>query len=72
LRAVVESQRSRLGDAKADLLAALSDYLDAVNKGLQRQEHGDQKVGDPLTWEHARAAVFNTAMLMHEYDRLLS
>ena len=33
---------------------------------------GDQKAGDPLSWEDARAAVFHTALLMYEYDRLLN
>ena len=26
---------------------------------------------DPLTWDDARAAVFHTALLMYEYDRLV-
>jgi len=43
-----------------------------VNDVVQRQEHGDQKQNDPLTWEDARAAVFQTAMLMFEFDRVLS
>lgn len=51
---------------------ALAEYQEAVNSLVQRQEHGDQKVGDPLTWEDARAAVFHTALLMYEYDRLLN
>lgn len=72
LRAVVESQRDRLGTAKADLLKALAEYQDAVNDLVQRQEHGDQKPGDPLTWEDARAAVFHTALLFYEYARLLN
>jgi hypothetical protein len=72
LRSVVESQRERLGDTKAGLLLALADDLDALNALIQRQEHGDQLVESALTWEDARAAVFNTALLMHEYDRLLN
>jgi hypothetical protein len=42
-----------------------------MNEIVQRQEHGDQKPGEPLTWEDARAAVFHTAILLHEYDRVL-
>jgi hypothetical protein len=72
LRAVVESQRDRLGTARSDLLKALAEYQDAVNDLVQRQEHGDQKPGEALTWEDARAAVFHTALLLYEYDRLLN
>jgi hypothetical protein len=72
LRAVADSQRERLGTAKTDLLKALAEYQDASNDLVQRQEHGDQKPGEPLAWEDARAAVFHTALLMYEYDRLLN
>jgi hypothetical protein len=54
------------------LLTALADYQDAVNAVIQRQEHGDQRPGNPLTWEDARAAVFQTANMLHEYARLLT
>jgi hypothetical protein len=43
-----------------------------VNDVVQRQEHGDRKQSDPLAWEDARAAVLQTAMLMFEFDRVLS
>ncbi|MBA3735853.1 MAG: hypothetical protein H0W90_11775 [Actinobacteria bacterium] len=72
LRAVIEMRREELGTAKTSLLQALIDYQDAVNEMVQRQEHGDQKPGGGLTFEDARAAVFQTAMLLHEYDRLLN
>jgi hypothetical protein len=72
LRAVVETNRDRLGERKSDLLSALLDYHSAVSDLVQRQEHGDQKPHDPLTWEDARAAVFHTSMVMFEFDRLLS
>jgi hypothetical protein len=71
LRAIVAGQRDALGNRMATLLDALASYQEAVNGVIQRQEHGDQKEGEPLTWEDARATVFNTALLLHEYDRLL-
>lgn len=72
LRAVLEMHRARLGESKTELLTALIEYQDAVNSVVQRQEHGDQKPGDALTWEDGRAAVFQTAILMFEFDRLLN
>jgi hypothetical protein len=72
LRAVIELRRAEFGSAKTALLGALTDYQDAVNELVQRQEHGDQKPGEALTFEDARAAVFQTAILLHEYDRLLN
>jgi hypothetical protein len=72
LRAVIETNRDRLGQRRSELLDALLNYQSAVNDLVQRQEHGDQKPNDPLTWEDARAAVFQTAMLMFEFDRVLS
>jgi hypothetical protein len=72
LRAVVDARRDALGTAKAELLTSLAEYHDGVNAVIQRQEHGDQKPGEPLTWEDARVAVFHTAILLHEYDRLLN
>jgi hypothetical protein len=71
LRAVVEVRRERIGARKSDLLDALIAYQEAVNGIVQRQEHGDQKSDDPLTWEDARAAVFQTSLLMFEFDRIL-
>ena len=47
LRAVVACRRDALGEAKAALLVALAEYQDAVNDIVQRQEHGDQKSGEP-------------------------
>jgi hypothetical protein len=72
MRGVLDANRERLGDSKSELLVALLMYLDAVNGLVQRQEHGDQKPGEPLTWEDARASVFQTANLMFEFDRVLN
>lgn len=71
LRAVLEMHRHELGDRRAALLDALVEYQDAVNGVIQRLEHGDQKPNDPLTWEDARAAVFQTLSFMFEFDRAL-
>ena len=71
LRAVVEMNRTRLGERRGDLLDKLLDYLDAVNGIDQRLEHADQKQNDPATWEDARSAVFQTAIVMFEFDRVL-
>jgi hypothetical protein len=72
VQAVIEDNRKHLGERKSDLLSVLLEYHEAVTGLVQRQEHGDQKPGDPLTWEDARAAVFQTAMLMFELDRILN
>jgi hypothetical protein len=72
LAGVISVNRARLGDRKAAVLSALLEYHDAVNGLVQRQEHGDQKPGDPLTWEDARTTVFQTVYLMFEFDRVLN
>jgi AcrR family transcriptional regulator len=71
LLAVLALHSANIGERRASLLAALAGYQDAVNDFVQRQERGDQKPGDPLTWEDARAAVFHTALVMYEFDRLI-
>jgi hypothetical protein len=71
LKAVVDSHRDRLGEARHHLLDALVSYWGEVNDLLQRQEHGGQKEGEPLAWEDGRRAVFQTALVMYEVDRTL-
>lgn len=71
LQAVIARHRERLGVARSHLLDALVVYWGEVNDLLQRQEHGGQKEGDPLTWEDGRRAVFHTAIVMYEIDRTL-
>ena len=70
LRAVIEHHRNRLGEARQGLLDDL--VLGEVNDLLQRQEHGGQKEGDPLSWEDGRRAVFQSAIVMYEIDRTLA
>jgi hypothetical protein len=50
---------------------ALTVYWGEVNDLLQRQVHGAQKEGTPLTVEDGRRAVFHTALVMYEVDALL-
>lgn len=71
LRAVVDAQRERLGEARHHLLDALVVYWGEVNDLLQRQEHGGQKEGEPLAWEDGRRAVFHTAIAMYEIHRTI-
>jgi hypothetical protein len=71
LRAVIEMHRESLGEKRSELLDALVGYQDAVNGVIQRLAHGDQKLGDPLTWNDARTAVFQTVNMMCEFDRIL-
>jgi len=39
---------------------------------VQRQEHGEQKDGDSLTWDGGRRVVLYTSLVMAECDRILS
>jgi hypothetical protein len=72
LRAVIDNHRDRLGEARRELLDALVVYWGEANDLLQRQEHGGQKEGLPLDWEDGRRAVFQTAIVMYEIDRMLA
>ena len=71
LRAVIEQCRGQISSRHAALLDALVEYWNAVDGVVQRQEHGDQKGGEPVTWEDARTVVVHTALVMFEIDRLL-
>lgn len=72
LRSVIDANRGQLGDARHHLLDALLVYWGEVNDLLQRQEHGGQKEGEPLSWEDGRRAVFQTAVVMYEIDRTIA
>lgn len=56
----------------ADLLEAVAAYWSAVNGVVQRQEHGEQKGGEELTWEDGQRVVYHTATVMVESERILS
>jgi len=62
----------KFGAATTDVLDAMSEYWDALNTLVMRQEHAATKEGDSLGWDDARAAVFQTLFLMTELDRALS
>jgi hypothetical protein len=53
-------------------LEALIAYWGTVSDLIQRQEHGSQKEGKELVWEDGRRVVFQTAMVMLEFDKSLS
>lgn len=53
-------------------LDALLAYWGTASDLVQRQEHGNQKVGAALLWEDGRRVVFQTAMVMYEIERALS
>jgi hypothetical protein len=60
-----------LTPALHQLAEAIIGYWGAVSDLAQRQEHGAQKEGDPLTLEDSRRLVFHTAFVMYELDRLV-
>jgi hypothetical protein len=69
LRAVIA--QAGLSDAVGGFAEALVAYFGTVSDLIQRQEHGGQKEGEPLTWEDGRRVVFQTAMVMYELERAL-
>ena len=72
IKAVLVLRTNQLGKTEKPFLDALYDYWEAVDKLVQRQEHGAQKEGEPLVWEDGRRVVFQTAVVMFEVDRALS
>jgi len=50
-------------------LDALLVYWGTACDLVQRQEHGSQREGAPLTWEDARRVVFQTMLVMYEVGR---
>ncbi len=71
VRTVLAVHAERLTEARA-LLEALVAYWGETNDLLQRQVHGGQKEGRPLSWEDGRRVVFHTAITMYELDRHLA
>jgi hypothetical protein len=67
LGAVIAQYLRQLGEARVVLLKALGDYSEATMKIIQRQEHGGQKEGHPLTWADGRRVVFHVAAVMYEF-----
>jgi len=71
LRAVLGHYREQIGDSESAFSDALLDYWGTISDLIQRQEHGAQKEGKPLTWEDGRRVVFQTMIIMYEIDRFL-
>lgn len=71
ISAVLKERSEAVDEATAKFLEAMLGYLASVDVLNQRQEHGSQKEGTPLTWEDARRLVFQTMIVMHEVDRAL-
>lgn len=71
-RAVLEQRKPALHKAEGPFLDALLAYWGALSDLVQRQEHGAQREGEPLTWEDGRRIVFQTAVVMFEVNRSLA
>lgn len=71
VRAVIEKKGAEKGTTVKPFLDALLAYWGTLSDLAQRQEHGAQKEGEPLTWEDARRLVFQTVNVMSEIDRTL-
>ncbi|MBW1994514.1 MAG: hypothetical protein JRI77_08695 [Deltaproteobacteria bacterium] len=71
LKAVLNTQQDKFGDSEKAFYEALLAYWGTVCDLIQRQEHGGQKEGEPLTWEDGRRIVFQSVIVMYEIDRAL-
>ncbi len=67
LGSVIAKHRERLGADRRKVLEGLGSLWNASNKLIQRQEHGGQKEGEPVTWHDARRIVYLTMFLMIEF-----
>ncbi len=72
MKSVLNHRAARLGTTEKLFLETLLRYWVAVDKLVQRQEHGAQRERESLSWEDARRVVFQTALVMYEIDRALS
>ena len=68
---VLEIHSSTLGSKEKQFLKKLLEYWKSVSELVQRQVHGAEKEGEPLTLEDARRVVFQTCIVMYEVDRSL-
>jgi len=71
IQSVLKHKSAQLGSTVQPFLEALLPYWGTVSDLVQRQEHGAQKEGEPLTWEDGRRVVFQTLIIMYEIDRAL-
>ncbi len=72
LGAVLRQVSSQLGKTEKPFLDALLACWRTVSNLVQRQEHGAQRKSEPLVWEDGRRVVFQTAVVMFEFDRAVS
>lgn len=72
LGATIAKLLPALGETRATHLKALGDYSEATVALTQRQTHGAQKGGAPLTRDDARMVVFHVAFVMFEFARVLA
>lgn len=66
VRAVIDLYRPKLGTRRSAMLDTLVAHWSATVDLIQRQEHGEQKGNEPLTWLDAWRVVLHTAVLMVE------
>jgi hypothetical protein len=71
MKAAVDIAAPDASSRRRAVLDALFELWKATNDLVQRQEHADQKAGDPVTWDDARATVFQVGNVMFEVDRVL-
>ena len=67
-KALIASERARLGGTVAGYLDALVAYWGTVSDLTQKQEHGASKEGAPLLWQDARRVVIGTLLVMTELE----
>jgi hypothetical protein len=65
-----DAPRGDAGDPSGDAGGAWR-LREAANRLIQRQEHGAQKEGEPVSWDDARRIVFLTMFLMTEFATIL-
>jgi len=71
LGAVIDMYRGELGADRRTLLENLGDLWETTNKLVQRQRHGAEKEGEPVSWDDARRIVYLTMFLMIEFVTIL-
>ncbi len=71
-RAVLNAIGEKLGKSERQFLETLIEYWGAVSDLIQRQEHGGQKESQELVWQDGRRVIFQTAMVMLEFDNSLN
>jgi hypothetical protein len=71
LRSVIAAHRAERGDTASAFDDALVAYWGTMSDLAQKQEHGSQREGRPLTWEDARRVVFHLMVVMYEIDTIV-